>query len=872
MLGPYRVLEALGEGGMGEVYRAHDTRLGRDVALKVLPAAVVSDPEWGQRLEREARAISALSHPHICPLYDIGHDQGMQYLVMECLEGETLAARLARGPLPPAQVIQHGIEIAGALHAAHRKGFVHRDLKPGNVMLTKAGAKLLDFGLAKAIPAPSAIPAAALTASAPLTAEGSLVGTIQYMAPEQLEGRDADARSDIFALGTVLYEMATGRRAFEGTSTATIIAAILERQPPPIAIHQPLAPAALDTLVRGCLAKDPEERWQTAHDVKLQLQSLQGAREAEPPVAGATRRGSVRERIAWGAAAVAVVAAVALGLSRREDALPSAAPTQGVRAWLPPPAGHSFTPNDFAISPDGRRIAFVAASADGVATLWVRAIDSSQATEVSGSDGARAPFWSADSAAIGYFAGANLWKVEPGGSGGQPLCAISVTAGGGAWNRSGDIVFSNAMLGPLMRIPATGGTPTPVTSVPQGSRGEAHRFPEFLPDGQRFLYVASWTTEQRGGLYLGRLDGGAATLVSPDIRGRVRLAGGQLIFLRGGTLFAQPFDLDAGRLTGTPRAVLQNELVEDWRFGDMPLSVSETGVMIYQSRLSYNSRLVWFDRRGTEQGPAGPPGYSSPAIAPDQRRIAVAFDAGSTGRQNIFVYDLERQVASQLTNAGFNTAIAWSPDGEWIAYSSQRPEAGVYRVAVNAPAREEPLLQSAEHKLVTAYSPDGRRVLFMGFATGAPDLHELDIASKRTHLVSAMAAEGSYSPDGRWILYVGASAGSLMVRSAADRSGSPLGISIGTGSQARWRADGKEIFFIAPDRKLMAVPVTERSGRLEPGAARALFQTRIVQPRLVLFQYDVTADGQRFLINSLPREDAAAPLTMLINWTQQLGT
>ncbi len=481
-LGPYEVVSSAGAGGMGEVYRALDTRLGRHVAIKVLPASTASSPEWRQRLEREARAVSALSHPNICALYDIGHQDGIDFLVMEFLEGETLAARLERGPLPTDQAIKTGIEIADALQSAHRKGIVHRDLKPSNVMLTRTGARLLDFGLAK--PVASAIAGRGIgeTVSAPLTTDGMLLGTFQYMSPEQVEGREADARSDLFAFGAVLHEMLTGVRAFDGKTPASVIAAILEREPPSVSSLQPLTPPALDDIVRGCLAKDADERWQTAHDVKLQLQGLRT--RAAPVATGAAARVTRRELIAWGTAAAALVAAAALGNMSRET---SPAPAPVLRASLLPPAGHSFVPNDFAISPDGRRVAFVAAGVDGVPTLWVQVLDSSQAVEVTGTMGASSPFWSPDSRWIAFFTDRRLMKVEPGGTGIQTILDISPGPRNGAWGAQDVIVFTNNVLGPLLSVPAAGGAATPVTSVPANVTGEAHRFPRVLTRRQAVL-------------------------------------------------------------------------------------------------------------------------------------------------------------------------------------------------------------------------------------------------------------------------------------------------------------------------------------------------------------------------------------------------
>jgi eukaryotic-like serine/threonine-protein kinase len=862
--GPYEIVGALGAGGMGEVYRAHDSRLGRDVAVKILPAAVASYPEWRQRFEREARAISALSHPNICHVYDVGQQDGADFLVMECLDGETLSARLKRGALPADLVLRHGIEIADALHAAHRRGIVHRDLKPGNIMLTRTGARLLDFGLAK--PAtPKAVPAggAPATVTAPLTAEGTLVGTCHYMAPEQVGASETDARSDIFALGAVLYEMATGRRAFDGATPASVIAAILERQPPSIASLQPLAPAALDDLVRGCLAKDPDERWQTAHDVRLQLQAI--ARQSTSPAApaaGAMRRGWMVPLLV-----LAALLAIAAGVAGRLTA-PSSVPGPPLRATLLPPPAHSFASHDIAISPDGRRLAYVATAADGVSTLWIQPLDAAEPAQVAGSAGASAPFWSPDSRSVAFFTRDRLLRVEPGVGAVQSIAEVSLATRGGDWARDGTILFSQAVLGPVYQVPATGGTPVAVTNVPSEQAGEAHRFPQFLADGRRFLYVASWTNQKRGGVYLAGLDGGEPRLVSAEIRGRILLVNDQLLFARDGILYAQPFDHRRGELAGSPRAIIRHELgTDNWRFGDLALTASTTGVLVYQSRLNYTTRLVWYDRSGKELDPVGPPNLWAPAISPDGRRVAAALDHSGSGQQNIWVHDLERGITTQVTREGTDSAHDWSPDGRFLVYSSLRGTNGLFRRPADGSGTEERLVESPAHLLLNHHSGDGR-LLYMDFSEGLPQIREYDVASRRIVPIAA-GAEASYSPDGRWIAYVGPP-GALFIARAGEGLSGRVQVSAGFGAQARWRGDSQELYFIAPDKKMMAVSLTVRNGMAEAAAPVPLFQTRIVQSRLVLFQYDVAPDGETFLVNSLPREDSAAPLTILANWTADL--
>jgi Tol biopolymer transport system component len=855
-LGPYEIVAPLGAGGMGEVYRARDSRLNREVAVKVLPAHYAADPEWRRRLEREARSASALSHPNICAVYDIGHDDGMDFLVMEILEGETLAARLARGALPLDQALRYGSEIAAALAEAHAKGIVHRDLKPGNVMITRSGARLLDFGLAK--PVAAAIRSnTEVTASAPITAHGTVVGTVQYMSPEQIEGREADARSDLFALGAVLYEMATGARAFDGRTPASIAAAILEREPVPISTRQPLAPPAFDEIVGGCLAKNPDDRWQSAHDVKLQLDALR-RRSGDTAGQGAPRVASWTK---WAAGAAAAALIIAAALAGRYSARP-ANPAPLTRLALPPPAGHSFTPNDFAISPDGMRVAFVAAGADGVSSLWVRSLDSIEPVEIRGTEGATWPFWSPDSRWIGFFTRSHLMKVQHDGAGLRTICTTEQTANGGAWGPKDQILFSREVFGPLFRVHAEGGEPAPVTRAAKETPGEAHRFPQWLPDGKRFLYVVSWTHDRRRGLYLGDVDGGSEVLISNKVRSAIVLTAGQLLYVDGESLYAQAFDSDRAALIGSPRTVLRNEIVAEWRFGEVPMSASLNGALVYQP--PNNSQLVWYDRSGRELGSVGRNGYSSPLLSPDGRFLAVGYDQKGSGQTTLWIQDLERDIATEFSKEATETAHAWSADGRWIAYSTQGDLHRIRRRYTDGSQREDVLVESPGHLLVN--SATNRYLVFMDFLKGPTDLELYDLDS-RTSTSIATGAEGVISPDGQWVAYLNYQRGGIVLARLGTKERSVVS---SEGAQVRWRRDMSELYYIADNKKMMVVPLARRDGVLVPGTPATLFQTRVVQPRLILFQYDVTADGQKFLINSLPREDAAVPLRVMLNWTRAL--
>ena len=647
-LGPYEIKEKLGAGGMGEVYRARDTRLGRDVAIKVLPERFISSPDFRQRFEREARAISSLQHPHICVLYDVGHDDAAgEYLVMEFLEGESVAERLKRGKLPLADLLKIGMQVAGALEKAHRQGVVHRDLKPANIMLTKSGAKLMDFGLAKplggtatpggaaqaGVPVPPApLLSAAVTATggassgSPITQAGTMVGTIHYMSPEQIEGKEADARSDIFALGATLYEMATGARAFEGKSQLSVASAILEKDPEPISKVQPLAPAALDRLVAQCLAKNPDERLQSAHDVGVGLKWI-----SEAPVAAVSDRRGVDQRttlqraLPWALAAAGVLAAIILGGLWLRLLL---APSSSVHSYILPPDKATFNPyGTAAISPDGRRIAFGATGSAGRPMLWVQPLNSGTAQPLAGTEGATYPFWSADSRYLGYFAGGKLNKIDANGGPPQALCDAP-TGRGGAWSQDGVILFASDQAGGLMRVDAAGGTPVEVTEP--GARMTLYHWVWFLPDGKHFLYSSFSVSGADRGIYAGALGSKEQVLVLHIDSKGIYAPPGYLLFVRDGTLMAQRFNTSKLAVEGDAVPVAGH-------VGVSRFSVSGSGVLLFQEGgIGTASQLIWFDRTG-KQGELALPEterYSDPMLSPDGSKLAVTI-ADSPATSNI---------------------------------------------------------------------------------------------------------------------------------------------------------------------------------------------------------------------------------------------
>jgi Tol biopolymer transport system component len=878
-LGPYEILSPLGAGGMGEVYKARDTRLERTVAVKVLPSGLSPSPEARQRFEREARTISQLSHPHICALYDVGREGETEYLVMEYLEGETLSERLAKGALPLEQVLRYGVEIAGALDRAHRSGIVHRDLKPGNVMLTKSGVKLLDFGLAKALdPAPSASILTALPTETPLTEKGTILGTVQYMAPEQLEGKEADERTDIFALGAVLYEMATDRRAFFGTSQATLIGAILHTEPQPISAIQPMTPPALDRVVKTCLAKDPEDRWQSAHDVASELKWIAEGSQAGVPVPLITRR-RARERLAWLLAGVSLAAAVIIAVVHFRQAPVEARPArfllfppEHTTVALGPAAPHA------AVSPDGHYLAFAATdtTSDRKTNLWVRPLDALAAQKLAGTEGANLPFWSPDSRFIGFFAQGKLKKIDAFGGAPQTLCD-SPAGNGGTWNREGVIVFAPNREGALARVSAAGGIPAAATALDRRRQEIGHAWPQFLPDGRHFLYLALSGQRENRGLYVDSLGSeGPRRVLKTEVRAAYTPPG-YLLFVQQGTLMAQRFNPNRLQLIGEPVAVAEGVAYNSFNGRDT-FTVSENGVLVYRTGRPGGlptSELVWFDRGGKRVGSVEGLGlYLRPALSPDGKRIAVQRLDPQTGTFDIRLVDLARSTVLRLTFGSSNqTHPVWSPDGGRIVFTSDRDgTSNLYQKSSSGAGSEELLLQSDTAKYVTDWSPDGR---FIAYEKQDPrtglDLWLLPLFGDRKPILYLQTefneGQGQFSPDGRWMAYASDESGRREVYvQTFPASGGKWQISTAGGTYPRWRRDGKELFYIAADQKLMAVAV-QTDSTLQAGRPQALFEPRFFLP---VIPYTVLPDGQRFLVNTPLEEDNSSPMTVVLNWMAEL--
>ena len=889
-LGPYKVLAPLGAGGMGEVYRARDTRLGRDVALKVLAPHLAATAEIRARFEREARIVSHLNHPHICTLHDIGHQEGLDYLVMELVEGETLAGRLEKGPLPLADVVALGTQIADALDTAHRAGIVHRDLKPGNIMLTSTGAKLMDFGLARAIglaPAAGALTDSP-TMSRPLTAEGTIVGTFQYMAPEQLEGKDADALADIWALGCVLYEMATGRRAFEGDSQASLIAAIMDREPPAIMALEPMSPPALEHLVKRCLAKSPTERWQSTRDVMHEFRWIaEGGSQAGAPAPMAAQRRR-RERLAWGlaiaATAVALIALSAFFASRWTRRMPG---RERIRFAVSAPAGGTAVTDatGAAISPDGRKLAFAVVDSAGIPRLWIRSLDSLAAELLPGTEGGYCPFWSPDSRFLAFFAEGKLRKIPAAGGGPE---AIADTPGGrgGTWSKDGVIIFAPLAMGPLLRVGSDGGETSEVAR-PDPARGETGlRFPYFLPDGKHFLYVALPRKKGSLNVYVGSLDSKERLPCLAAGEAPIYVEPGYLLFVIHDRLVAQKFDLSSLKSVG--EVISLGEAPPSSSFEGAPLmSASKNGILAHIAASFADTKLVWLDRSGQPSGTVFlPPGcYTNPAISPDGQR-AIVIKPNSPASYDLWMVDLRRAMTTRLTfdgeaaaGGGIGTTTVWSPDGTLIAF--QRKGSGlfdVYQVPVSGAGRPEPLVQSdVVFKAPLDWSPDGRYLVFSQNdpATGW-DLWLLPLTGDRKPIPYLRTPfdelSAAISPDGRWLAYDSNETGAqeIYVRSFPE-PGEKHRVSTAGGSGAQWSSDGRELliftysnYYASGGGLIFSVDV-ETAPTFKAGIPRILFA-----PGPDISGISATRDLRRFL-TAVPVEGAAPPsITVTLNWTAVL--
>jgi serine/threonine protein kinase len=832
-LGPYRIEAPIGEGGMGAVYKAKDTRLDRTVAIKI------SNEQFSERFEREARAIAQLNHPNICQLYDVGPN----YLVMEFIEGTPL-----KNPLPLQEALKVAAQICDALDAAHRKKITHRDLKPGNILLTKSGqVKLLDFGLAKlTTPATENDE----TRTLPLTSMGTIVGTLPYMAPEQLEAKEVDARTDIFAFGAVLYELITGRRPFQADSQASLIGAILHTEAPP------LAPPWLDRVVRRCLAKDADDRWQSARDLKAALLAPAPVETARPA-----------SKLPWIVAAAFALVACALAFVAFRHATEE--PPVARLTMLPPEKSVFFQRSHPMVSPDGRRVTFVART-DNTTQLWIRDIDTLVARPLPGTSNSNDPFWSPDSRSIGFFADGKLKRIDVAGGPAQTVANAS-QGRGGSWNRDGVIVFTPGPSDPLYRVAAAGGgTPAPVTKRDVSTQENSHRLPWFLPDGRHFLYLVRAGNRGSSAIYAGDIESKQSKRILVAESNVMYVPPGLLLFVRESTLIAQLFDAARLETTGDPFPVAEQI---DWDQGNSrgSFSVSQNGVLVYfAGAISNLVQLAWFDRGGKAMETVGPRGtIFGPALSPDGNTAALAVADPSTGNRDIWLYGLARGTANRFTFERSDASRpAWSPDGTQIAFVAARNGQRVLaRKAANGAGAEEILLTLPASTVLSDWSRDGRFLIYFSTnAKGIEDIWSLPLSGDRKpvpYQVSAFSTvEPKLSPDGRWLAYQSSESGrpEVYVQSFPTPAGK-FQISTAGAYSPRWSRDGKEIFYLSIDRKMMAVDV-KAGAAFEPGTPKALFQTRALR----FSPYDVSPNGRRFLIASYPEESAGAPLTVVLNW------
>jgi serine/threonine protein kinase/Tol biopolymer transport system component len=863
-LGPYQILGPLDAGGMGEVYRALDTRLHREVAVKVLPAAFASDPDRVARLAHEARLLATLNHPHIATIHGFEIAGDVHAIIMELLEGPTLADRLSAGPLTLDVTLGIARHIASALEAAHEKGIIHRDLKPANVKLTGTGtAKVLDFGLART---------AALARNEAYTApavddrpsrDGLVTGTPGYMSPEQARGERVDARSDIWAFGCVVYEMLTAQQAFS-RSAGGAQGHLVEREPD-WALLPSDVPLGIRRMLRRCLEPDPDRRLHHIADARIEIEEAPNDAESRA-VAEATRSGRRRARVLGiSTAALAVALAAVLTAWALRPAVD--APERRVAEITTP---RTSDLSSFALSPDGRRLAFVA-DHEGQSSLWVRELNSAAARPLPGTERARRPFWSPDSRSIGFFRDSELKRIDPRGGSAQTVTYLlaGTTA---AWGPDGTILFSSTASPALRRVNAAGGNVEQVTAPAAESTG--HRHPQFLPGGRDFLFFVGGPDAVRG-VYLGSLGASQVTRLVPSDTQGAYLAPGWLLFIRQGTLWAQLVDLDQRTVSGEPIAIADSVAFEPID-GTGAFSTSNVGVMAYRVGQASITRLSWFDRSGNTLGTLGSPeqlGLSNLRLSPDDRRVAV--ERSLQNETDLWLLDATRQ--TRFTHASDGRLMRlplWSPDGRSIAFQSVRSGSVALSVKPSAgDGAEDVLVESPEVKIPSDWSPDGKLLMYyVPHPTSGTDLWVLRRDTRVPFAFLKTGANelwGQFSPDGRWVAYQSNETGryEIYLRSFPSPGG-PIPISTTGGVYPRWSRDGNELYFIAPDAKLMAVSIRTTTMSVDAGVPTALFQTRRLGGGANVIgrshQYDVASDG-RFLIN-IDAESSAPPLTLLMNW------
>jgi Tol biopolymer transport system component len=870
-LGAYEVLSFIGEGGMGRVFRARDTRLKREVAIKSLTLGATFDADRIARFRREAEALAALNHPHIATIHDQLEADGTLYLVLELVDGETLSNRLGTGPMPVGDAIRMARQIAEALEAAHARGIVHRDLKPANIKISSTGhLKVLDFGLAKMLGADSEGdgPPQATHTSPAMTRGGVILGTAPYMSPEQARGTSVDAQADIWAFGCVLYELLTGRLAFPGATVTDVLAAVVRGEPDWTALPTE-TPSSVRSLLRRCLHKEPSRRLHHVADARIELEDATS--HPEQPVMATQRRRST-ERWAWGvvALALAALAGVAFVLLAGR---PSQAALPEMRVEVNTPI--SPDPVFFALSPDGQKLAFLAASG-GTTRLWVRSLDGTPPRALEGTDLAVAPFWSPDGRSLGFFSDGRLKRIDLASGLVQSLATAPVGAGG-TWSREGVIVYGASAIGGLSRVSAVGGAVQPATTATPPL--VAHRHPNFLPDGQHFLFYAAGVTTAVRGIYVGSLDGGEPRRVVESDAAGVFSPSGHLLFVRESTLFAQRFDLKQLVLSGEPVAVA-DPIAVDRTVGVAGIAASEAGSIAYRTGGPRGQRqLIWLDRSGKAVGTVGnadAAGLYNPDLSYDGRMVAVNRTIGVG--LDIWQIDVARGVPNRLTfDESSDQLPVWSPDGRFVVFSSNRTGVyDLYRRSTTGAGTDEVILASQENKFAMGFSHDSQYLLYRVTAPNVNwDLWVLPMTGQQKPIPVAHSAfqemMGEFAPDGRWVAYQSNESGRYEIYLQSFPTPSVrVQISSSGGAQPRWRRDGKELFFVALDGRLMAASVSvNASGQVQPGVPVSLFVTQAAGgavPGVQKQQYAVAPDGQRFLVNTISDDAAAAPITLVLNW------
>jgi Tol biopolymer transport system component len=863
------VLGIIGRGGMGEVYRARDTKLKRDVAIKTLPDEFSHDVDRLNRFQREAEVLASLNHPNIAAIYDLQEADGARFLVLELVEGETLAERIQRGPIPIEEALQIARRICEALEAAHEQGIVHRDLKPANIKITPDDkVKVLDFGLAKAMESTptTGVSNSPTLLSAARSNAGLILGTAAYMSPEQAKGKQVDRTTDVWAFGCVLYEILTGRAVFEGETTGEILGGIFKAEPDWRRLPAE-TPESIRRLLRRCLEKERSLRLHDIADARIEIHDAQNGPQASPAAQWPRFR---RRLIAVGSALVILTLVASFALVRAFHPVPQALEMR-LEISTPPTA----SPETLAISPDGQKIVFVAAS-EGQSRLWVRSLDSVSARALTGTDGASFPFWSPDSRSLGFFADGKLKRIDV-DSASVLILTDAVNGGrGGSWNRDGTIIFTpSAANTPIFRISAAGGAPSAITRT--NGNETNHRFPYFLPDGNHFLYYVVGAPESHG-IYVSDLNGSAARRLLDVDSAPVYSSTGQLLFVRQGTLFAQDFDTKRMELKGSPSPIADRIAAAGTAQGSVAVSASMTGQLIYRSASGGGRRqVVWFDRLGKELTKVGEPtGATELSISPDGRRASLTQQVNQNF--DLWLLDLERGVLSRFTSdPAVDNYATWSPDSRRIAFESNRKGAyDLYQKPAAAAGNEELLLASPNTKGPTDWSPDGRFLLYMDAdpKNGSSDLWALPLETDRKPFpvtqTSFNERSGQFTPDGRWIAYESDESGRYEIYiQPFPGPGGRVQVSTNGGAQARWRRDGKELFYIALDNRLMGVPIrlASNSQTIDAGAPVPLFTTHIGGAISVpnKQQYDVSPDGQRFLMNTII-EETALPITVILNW------